>query len=185
MHARKKGDASTVKDAAPTAKQRVRQRLEDRKPTLNSKQVLNGLTSKQERTAQLFVGGLSKTDAYSKVYNVGADTKRQTIQRAATKLFQNPKVVARVEQLQKQQVENSTQNNVPSQDEVLAKIISIAEDEDEKTTDRLRALALLSKITGLDKVTDAQDLEPASVDDAQEKLAAKLGAMLSRIEADE
>lgn len=57
------------------------------------------LTAKQEKFAQLVADGCTQAEAYRQAYDVGEDTKPETIWRKACEVMQNGKVSARVKEL--------------------------------------------------------------------------------------
>ncbi len=155
----------------------------DAKPVLDPDKPLQGLTAKQERVAQLFMRGLDKSECYRRAFNVGSDTKPETVNRNAVKVFNNIKVKARVDQLQKQKEQHLAEIDAPSPDDVLSQIQRIANDPKEKTADRLRALDRLAKITGLYDNSGDTDDDKREPEEVEAQLKQKLGAMLARIEA--
>jgi phage terminase small subunit len=56
-----------------------------------------GLTPKQERFCWLYVEKSSASEAYRLAYDVGSDTKPETVHRKAAELLANGKVTARIE----------------------------------------------------------------------------------------
>ena len=58
------------------------------------------MTPKQERFAQAVADGMSQADAYRVAFDVKATTKPETVQQSASRLMANPKVAARVKELQ-------------------------------------------------------------------------------------
>lgn len=58
------------------------------------------MTPKQERFAQAVADGMSQADAYRVAFDVKATTKPETVQQSACRLMANPKVAARVKELQ-------------------------------------------------------------------------------------
>ena len=59
------------------------------------------LTSQQEKFAQLVASGKTQADSYRGAYNVGENTKPETIQKRASELMSNGAVKGRVEELRK------------------------------------------------------------------------------------
>lgn len=178
----KLADMSHAEKVKPETRRR-RQRRDD-KPVLDPDKPLQGLTSKQERVAQLHVSGLDKSESYRRVFNVGPNTKPETVHRNAVAVFKNIKVKSRVQQLQDEKQKELAQINGPTPDKVLQQIMDIANDPEEKTADRLRALDRLAKITGLydNQGDDDKDRKP---EDVEAQLKQKLSTMLARIESRE
>lgn len=57
------------------------------------------LTPKQEAFAQALVTGVSQSDAYRAAYKVGAKTKPETVNQAASRIMADSNVTARVAEL--------------------------------------------------------------------------------------
>lgn len=57
------------------------------------------LTPKQEKFCQVIVSGLNQSDAYRSAYDVGADTKLESVNQMAWDLMQNVDIASRIEQL--------------------------------------------------------------------------------------
>ena len=60
------------------------------------------LTAKQEAFALAYVETGNGSEAYRRAYEVGADTKPETVWSEASRLLADPKVSARVKELQKE-----------------------------------------------------------------------------------
>ncbi len=161
---------------------RRRNRRDTEGPLLDPNKPLQGLTSKQERAAQLFMTGLDKSECYRRAFNVGANTKPESVHRMAGRLFANARVKARVDQLQKQKEQELAQIEGPTPNKVLQQILDIANDPNEKTADRLRALDRLAKITGLYDNSNDEDDGKRDAQEVETQLKQKLGDMLARIE---
>ncbi|WP_438980165.1 terminase small subunit [Polynucleobacter sp.] len=63
------------------------------------------LSPKQEAFVQAIVTGVSQSDAYRAAFNVGAKTKPETVNQAASRLMANSNITARVVELRKQVAE--------------------------------------------------------------------------------
>jgi phage terminase small subunit len=63
------------------------------------------LTAKQEAFVQALVTGVNQSDAYRAAFNVGAKTKPETVNQAASRLMANSNITARVVELRKQVAE--------------------------------------------------------------------------------
>lgn len=63
------------------------------------------LTPKQEAFAQALVTGVSQSEAYRTAFNVGAKTKPETVNQAASRLMADSNISARVAELRKPVVE--------------------------------------------------------------------------------
>ncbi len=175
-NARRRAAAVSAKDLAKTDLSV----LDPRKP-------LQGLTAKQEKSAQLFFSGLDKTEAYRRAFNVGRDTKSETVSRAATRLFSLSKVRARIKQLQDAQTKELTQDNKASREEILGAIIKMAYDVELKPADRLRALQTLGKVRGIDlfKTDGDDDTDTRTPEQVERELKSKLASLLTGGTSDE
>lgn len=60
-----------------------------------------GITPKQEAFAQAVASGKSQSDAYRAAYKVGAKTKPETVNQAASRIMADSNVAARVAELRK------------------------------------------------------------------------------------
>lgn len=65
---------------------------------------MGGITSKQEKFAQLVVQGITITDAYKEAYDA-ENMQHRTVQKRAHELNINPRVAARIEELRKPIIE--------------------------------------------------------------------------------
>jgi hypothetical protein len=63
------------------------------------------LTPKQERFAQLVAEGKTQADAYRGAFDVGVNTKAETIQKRASELMSSGEVSGRVDELRKPIIE--------------------------------------------------------------------------------
>ena len=61
----------------------------------------NPLTPKQEAFAHAIVTGISQSDAYRAAFSVGAKTKPETVNQAASRLMADSNIAARVLELRK------------------------------------------------------------------------------------
>lgn len=57
------------------------------------------LTAKQEQFCKNMVKGMTQKDAYLDAYDVGIDTKTETVSRKAKELIDNGKITAHIEEL--------------------------------------------------------------------------------------
>mgnify|MGYP000641473327 FL=1 len=62
---------------------------------------MSSLTPKQEVFAQAVASGKSQSDAYRVAYKVGANTKPETVNQAASRIMADSNVAARVAELRK------------------------------------------------------------------------------------
>ena len=131
---------------------------------------MSELTDKREDFSQLVVKYGNQSKAYREAFDVGKDTKDTTVWNDAYKLMQNPDVIARVEELRKEQSNNHgvdtgwvIRNLKEVIDDVnytvdLAKLEKADSDETKRfyklkevttNTDKLRAIDMLTKMLGL------------------------------------
>lgn len=101
------------------------------------------LTPKQEKFAQGIIEGMSQADAYRSAYS----TKNQadkTIWENASRLMADSKVQARVKEL-REQLTNELIMSAQKRLEWLTKVI---QNEEEATSDKLKAIDLMNKMQG-------------------------------------
>jgi phage terminase small subunit len=101
------------------------------------------LTPKQEKFVQEIVKGASQADAYRTAYN----SKRmsdKTIHEAASRLMNDSKISARVQEL-REQIDQSTIMTAQQRLEWLTELVQSTE---ESTNDKLRAIDLMNKMQG-------------------------------------
>lgn len=106
------------------------------------------LTSKQQKFAREVASGKSQADAYRAAYDVGPNAKPATQQAAASRLMKDSMVRARVDQLI-QSRERGLQARALSQAELVATRLREAIDDDGFGPNRLKALDLMARISGL------------------------------------
>lgn len=147
---------------------------------------LQGLTPQQEQFAQLVASGVKKSEAYRSAYNVGPDTKANTVNVDACKLAQHPKVSQRISQLNKAQ----TQQTAHSASDIRAKCVQTLLEtlEGEATAAaKLKAVELLGKMAGVDLFRDTlvTQTDDRSAKDIEEELVAKLRSLLGGEESED
>lgn len=101
------------------------------------------LTAKQEQFAQNIIKGMTQADAYRSAYS----TKRmadKTIHENASRLANDSKVLARIEELRGQ---ISTENIMTAQKR-LEWLTELVQSEEETTTDKLKAIDIMNKMQG-------------------------------------
>lgn len=119
------------------------------------------LTVKQENYAQLLVKYGNGTQAYREAYNTENCTDA-TCSRKSSELLENPKVLARVEELRKK----TEVKHAISRDKIIKRLISIADDYD-----RFKAYAETIDISDHDMKSAARMLsEFAKASDAKSAL---------------
>ena len=111
---------------------------------------LKGLTAKQEKFAVEVVHGLkSITEAYEATYNVGPETRPESMMTSATAVAHNPKVARRIRELRDERVTQYSHNPAELRDIATRNILELANNA-EKEPVRLQANIALGKIAGVD-----------------------------------
>ena len=138
-----------------------------------------GLTDKQEKFARLVSDGEKLTSAYRKVYNVRNSTKEKSVWEQASALASNLKVASRISALTKLKDEDFSMQVRRRSEYVLRKLQEEVERNDNRSSDKISALALLGKSVGLftDKVETVNNTDRNSVD-IEEELEKKLSELL-------
>jgi phage terminase small subunit len=103
----------------------------------------NVLTPKQEKFVQGIIEGKSQADAYRAAYSTKNMTDK-TIREEASRLMSDPNVSAMVKEL-RNQVKAST---IMSAQERMEWLTELIKNTNEGTTDRLRAIDIINKMTG-------------------------------------
>lgn len=121
------------------------------------------LTDKQKLFIEEYLITLDVQQAYMKAYGVGKETAKSN----GYKLIEKPEVRAEVDR--RLQEIRSSDPNIPTPQQILAEIASIAFDEDMRASDRLKGLELLGKANAMftDKVKQEGNLN-ISVDIEEE-----------------
>jgi phage terminase small subunit len=101
------------------------------------------LTPKQEKFAQGIIEGMSQADAYRSAYSC-ARMSDKTIWENASRLMADTKVKARVQELR----DRIATDSIMSAQERLEWLSRLIENEDEYTSDKLKAIDLMNKMTG-------------------------------------
>jgi hypothetical protein len=138
-----------------------------------------GLTDKQEKFARLVSDGEKLTSAYRKVYNVKNTTKEKSVWEQASALASNLKVASRISALTRLKEEDFSTQVRRRSEYVLRKLQEEVERIDNRSSDKISALALLGKSVGLftDKVETVNNTDRNSVD-IEEELEKKLSELL-------
>ena len=101
------------------------------------------LTEKQEKFVQGIISGLNQADAYRNAYNA-SKMSDNAIYREASLLMSTPKVAQRIKELRDQ----SASNAVMSARERMEWLSELIRSENETTTDKLKAVDLINKMSG-------------------------------------
>ena len=131
------------------------------------------LTGKQEAFAKLVAGGAVLSDAYRECY--AADSmKDSTVWSEACRLAQNPKVSARIKDIQAD-MEADRRTIERRREEWVLKRRSEEADQADNASSRIRALELVGKTVGMftDRV-EQSDTTERSASDIERELRAKL-----------
>lgn len=111
--------------------------------------VAASLTSQQELFCQAYVfGGLTKTAAYRHAYNVGDDTKRESVNRMAVTVSQLPHVRSRIDQLYASRSRQSSLDTVKIKDLVINQLVETLEHSDNEKL-QLQAAVALAKMPAI------------------------------------
>ena len=101
------------------------------------------LTAKQEKFVQNIIEGMSQADAYRNAYS----TKRMSdnaIYREASVLMTNRKISQRLQELRTQMMNPS----IMTAQKRLEWLTGVIQDEDESTSDKLKAIDIMNKMQG-------------------------------------
>ena len=131
------------------------------------------LTGKQEAFAKLVAGGAVLSDAYRECY--AADSmKDSTVWSEACRFAQNPKVSARIKDIQAD-MEADRRTIERRREEWVLKRLSEEADQADNASSRIRALELVGKTVGMftDRV-EQSDTTERSASDIERELRAKL-----------
>ena len=101
------------------------------------------LTEKQEKFVQGIISGLNQADAYRNAYNA-SKMSDNAIYREASLLMSTPKVAQRIKELRDQ----SASGAVMSARERMEWLSDLIRSENETTTDKLKAVDLINKMSG-------------------------------------
>lgn len=101
------------------------------------------LTPKQEAFVQNIIQGMSQADAYRSAYS-SKNMSDKTIHEAASRLMADSKISARVEELRRQLAKET----IMSAQKRMEWLTGVIQSEKESTTDKLRAIDLMNKMSG-------------------------------------
>ena len=135
------------------------------------------LTGKQEAFAKLVAGGAVLSDAYRECY--AADTmKDSTVWSEACRLAQNPKVSARIKDIQAD-MEADRRTIERRREEWVLKRLSEEADQADNASSRIRALELVGKTVGMftDRIEQAETSE-RSASEIEKELKARLDRLI-------
>ena len=115
------------------------------------------LTSKQEKYVQGLVAGLSQRQAYIQAYPKASDWKENSVDRQASTLLKNPKVLARYNALMEEHKNKALWTREEAVNELkwlYKQAIKSIEDQDEGYVRQGTSSALLGAIQELNKLED-------------------------------
>ena len=135
------------------------------------------LTGKQEAFAKLVAGGAVLSDAYRECY--AADTmKDSTVWSEACRLAQNPKVSARIKDIQAD-MEADRRTIERRREEWVLKRLSEEADQADNASSRIRALELVGKTVGMftDRIEQAETAD-RSASEIEKELRQRLDRLI-------
>jgi hypothetical protein len=127
------------------------------------------LTKKQKDFAKKVAEGMPKAKAYRETYDTNATKQNQAVQ--ASKLASNPKISAMIESFQL--ANEAREYLIPAQIRTMAiqNLVSIAINEEEKTSNKLKALELIGKMSEVQLFSERKEhIHLHSSDDIRGKL---------------
>ena len=101
------------------------------------------LTAKQEAFVQNILQGMSQADAYRSAYNASKMTDK-TVHEKASLLASQDKVRARLAELR----DKLASESIMSAQERMEWLTRLVKNQDEDTTDKLKAIDILNKMSG-------------------------------------
>jgi hypothetical protein len=131
------------------------------------------LTKKQKDFAKKVAEGMPKAKAYRETYDTNTTKQNQAVQ--ASKLASNPKISAMIESFQL--ANEAREYLIPAQIRTMAiqNLVSIAINDDEKTSNKLKALELIGKMSEVQLFSERKEhIHLHSSDDIRGKLLAGL-----------
>lgn len=135
------------------------------------------LTGKQEAFAKLVAGGSMLSDAYRECYSADS-MKDSTVWSEACRLAQNPKVSARIKDIQAD-MEADRRTIERRREEWVLKRLSEEADQADNASSRIRALELVGKTVGMftDRIEQAETSE-RSASEIEKELKARLDRLI-------
>lgn len=140
---------------------------------------LQGLTPQQEQFAQLVASGVNKTEAYRRTYNVGPDTKPESMTRQAVAVAQNLKVASRIAQLNQAQTRATVHSTSEIRTKCVAGLLETLEGQSTPQA-KLKAIELLGKMPGVDLFRDTlvTQADTRTAKEVEQELLAKIKAII-------
>lgn len=101
------------------------------------------LTAKQEKFVQNILEGMSQADAYRSAYP-NQRMSDKSVWETASKLMNNPKVVSRLKELR----DKLASESIMTAQERMEWLTQLVKNEGEDTTDKLKAIDIMNKMSG-------------------------------------
>ena len=159
------GSVGTSKGASPTGTRRK-----------SGKNLLLGLTSKQEAFAEAVVSGMSLTAAYKSAYEAQAMSE-EAIRVEASRLLTHPNVSLRVKSLNAEKEDQRRMLAVNRAERVLQRLEKLADNATAESV-KVRANELLGKTAGLfTEQIEIEDKTDRSTADIERSIADKLARL--------
>ena len=135
------------------------------------------LTGKQEAFAKLVAGGAVLSDAYRECYSAD-NMKNSTLWSEACRLAQNPKVSARIKDIQAD-IESDHRTRLARREEWVLKSLQEEAVSADNASSRIRALELVGKTIGMftDRV-EQSDTTERTASEIERDLRAKLDRLI-------
>ncbi len=135
------------------------------------------LTGKQEAFAKLVASGSMLSDAYRECYSAD-NMKSSTLWSEACRLAQNPKVSARIKDIQAD-MEADRRTIERRREEWVLKRLSEEADQADNASSRIRALELVGKTVGMftDRIEQAETAD-RSASEIEKELKARLDRLI-------
>ena len=135
------------------------------------------LTGKQEAFAKLVANGAVLSDAYRECYSADS-MKDSTVWSEACRLAQNPKVSARIKDIQAD-MEQDRRTIERRREEWVLKRLQEEADQADNASSRIRALELVGKTVGMftDRIEQA-DAAERSASEIEKELTARLDRLI-------
>ena len=135
------------------------------------------LTGKQEAFAKLVASGSMLSDAYRECYSAD-NMKSSTLWSEACRLAQNPKVSARIKDIQAD-MEADRRTVERRREEWVLKRLSEEADQADNASSRIRALELVGKTVGMftDRIEQAETTD-RSASEIEKELKARLDRLI-------
>ena len=139
------------------------------------------LTAKQLEFCELICDGLTKADAFRKVYDVSPTTTDKSIHEMASKTFNNIKVMGRIKAIQNQRAEDQRMLAVKRSEFIMKQLEKEAMDLDNNSSSRIRALELMGKSYEVGLFVDKVEMKSENINMTAEELQDQLKEKLQKL----